>query len=315
MVKSLARLIPFFFFTLVLTFSLTTAFGCLRLWIGAARMIPPLPFSLPEALLNAALVAIPAAFYVTIMLSLGYASRWGFPPALTAAVILVLAPAFTLGLTLAHSRLLLQAEPPSAGGEGLKALGKSGLRLLQGDVSIIVLGDPADGRSPRISAVPGQPLAYLEHPREIGGAAPRLPPAPFRGENSPVMDSLITDLSLASEQIEARRVMGLNPLLLYLFSLALLLVSFYRVFAVSAWPLANMLLGTVLFRALLSFQTYIDSDALQSFIFFFLGRFIPQSVISPGVFALGGILVLLATLINAGRAGRTGRGGRRERHG
>jgi hypothetical protein len=104
--------------------------------------------------------------------------------------------------------------------------------------------------------------------------------------------------------------MGLLPFIVYLGSLCLLLVSFYQIFELTAWPLANMFLGAAIFRGLLTLETFIDSDAIQGFIYYFLGRLIPRSIISPVIFTLLGALILLYTvLINAGKGRRRRRRG------
>jgi hypothetical protein len=300
-VKNLARLVLYFSNVFILSLIAVSGICYLVVWIEAARNIPALPFAPAAALASAARIAIPAALYAAAFLSLNYGARREVPVAMGMAVLFALSLGFSLGASLAQSRLALQAA--SAGpGIARPTLGESGLRLLQGDVSIIVLGDPADGTSPRIAAVPGQPLVYMAAPRQIRNTPPRLPPVPFHEENSYAVGSLLTDFTLVSEQFEARLGTGFIPFIIYLGSLCLLLVSFYRVFEVTLWPLANMFLGALAFRGLLAFETFIDSDSIQSFIFFFLGRFIPRSVISPVIFALIALLVILySALIMASR--------------
>jgi hypothetical protein len=309
-VKNLARLVLFFTVIFILSVLIVTGLRYLLSWLDAARMIPALPFFRLSTLITSLRMAIPAALYIGMLFSLNYAARRVIPSPVAMPALFLLAVGFSLALSLAPARITVlgfAAEPlPVA----VPTLGKSGIRLLQGDVSIVVLGDPADGSSPRIAAVPGEPLVYMAAPRQIRNTPPRLPPAPFHDENSSVVDSLVTDFTLTAEQLNARLSQGLVPFLIYLAAFCLLLVSFYQIFEISAWPLANLFLGAMVFRALLALQTFVDSDAIQTFIFFFLGRFIPQNIISPVLFSLLGLLVILySALINAGRGRRRARYG------
>ncbi|MDR2515867.1 MAG: hypothetical protein LBC88_00630 [Spirochaetaceae bacterium] len=306
--KRLARLVLFFTFSFLLTFIFCAGIRYLLYRIDAARMIPALPFAPASALLGAIQMAIPAALHLSVMLSLSYAARKTVPPPAAIMAVFVLSLGFTLGASLGRERLELSL----AGGaeEALPTLGKSGLRLRQGDVSIIVLGDPAEGKSPRIVALPGEPLVYMAAPREIRNTPPRLPPVPFEEHPVAVTVSLLADLTLAADHFDSRLRADFYSFLLYLASLCLMLAAFYELFQTTSWPLVNIFIGAAIFRLLLAFETFIDSDAIQNFIFFFLGRFIPHRVISPAIFGLAGLLVILYTaLINAGRERR------RERYG
>jgi hypothetical protein len=312
-VRNLARVILFFTVSFLLCFVLAAAFRWFFFYLDAVRVIPALKFAPLSSLARALKTAIPAALYLCLMLSLSYAARNGAGPLSAIPVLFLLSLTSCLALSLGRFRLAIPALNAAAGGQERESapptLGQRGLRLLEGEVSIIVLGEPSDPASPRIVAAPGEALYYLSVPGGIRNTPPRLPPVPFLRNVFPLAGSIFADLDRAAEAIDVRQQAGFSTLLVYLASLCLMCVSFYPVFSASLWPLVNFFLGMILFRGILAFQVFIESDQIQNFIFFFAGRFIPKSVISPAVFGIAGTLALLyTTLLFAGK------GRKRERH-
>jgi hypothetical protein len=138
-----------------------------------------------------------------------------------------------------------------------------------------------------------------------GGAFPPLPPAPFYGGNSRIIGDIGLDFDLVSEHLFARLKSGVFFFIIYLFSLILLLSSFRFVFEISAWPLANLFLGILVFRGILSFEVFLNSEETQNLISFFTGRLVPSGFISPIIYTGIALLVLVYTLlIDAARGQR-----------
>jgi hypothetical protein len=123
------------------------------------------------------------------------------------------------------------------------------------------------------------------------------------------MTSLGLDFGIVSEQLFARLQSGLFFFCIYLFSITLLLSSFRFVFELSAWPLANLFFGILVFRGILSFEVFLDSGETQNLIGFFSGRLIPSGFISPAIYAGMALLVIMYTLlVSAARGRRRGMG-------
>ncbi|MDR3145412.1 MAG: hypothetical protein LBU21_03975, partial [Treponema sp.] len=79
----------------------------------------------------------------------------------------------------------------------------------------------------------------------------------------------------------------------YAAALLFLLVSLRGILELSAWPLANLLLGALVFRAVLALETFLDSGEILSFIAPFLGPWISPAFLSPLVFSGLGLLIML----------------------
>jgi hypothetical protein len=145
--------------------------------------------------------------------------------------------------------------------------------------------------------LPGRPLIYQELPAGPDNIITALPQAPFRIEESYLMNSILTDSALAAEQFETRLDAGLIPFAIYAGALIFLLVSLRFVMDLSSWPLANFFSGALVFRGILAFQTFIDSPVIQdSFLTFVDGR-IEGSFLSPIIFTGLAVLILIYTLL------------------
>jgi hypothetical protein len=297
-VKNLARLVLFFSGAFILSLLLTLGIRFLFGWIEAARAIPAQSVEPAVMLVAEAKASLSTAIYCAVLLSLSYTVRRVIPAAFSIFLVFMLTLVFSFALSLLLNRL---EAVESAATAVHKTLGEPGLRLNSADVTIVIMGDPADTASPRVIAMPDRPLIFQETPLP----SQRTPSIPFYGGNSWFMTSLGLDFGIVSEQLFARLQSGFFFFCIYLFSLALLLSSCRFVFELSAWPLANLFFGILVFRGILSFEVFLDSGETQSLIGFFAGRLIPSGFISPTIYTGIAFLVIIYTLlVNAARGRR-----------
>jgi hypothetical protein len=294
-VKSLARITIFFSVFFILSFFLAGAARFLQVWIEAAQVIPAKPIRIIDALISSGWRALPAAVYVALLGTISYTTRKNMPALLSIILLLILSMGFSLGLSLG----MLKAKNLSFS-SGLavpRTLGKPGLILSQGETAIVLLEDPATPNGARVVSIPGRPLMFQPVPIGSENTTISLPPAPFHTRTPYFITSLILDFALIADQLIHRLERGLFPLIIYLGSLCLLLVSLRFVFKFSSWPLANFFLGVLVFRGILAFQIFLDSEEIQTFLSYLLGGIIPRDIRSPAILTGIALLVLLYTFL------------------
>lgn len=269
-------------------------------WIDAVCAIPAQSVEPVAAFVAAAKASLSTAIYCAVLLSLSYTVRNVMPAAFSISLVFLFAFVFSFALSMLLNRL----EAVESGTAIVhKTLGETGLRLNSADVTIVIVGDPANAASPRVVAMPDRPLIFQEVPLP----SQRIPSVPFYNGNSWFMTSLSLDFRLVSEQLFTRLQSGLFFFCIYLFSLVLFLSSCRFVFELSAWPLANLFFGILVFRGILSFEVFLDSEKTQSLIAFFAGRLIPSGFISPTIYTGSALVVIIYTLlVNAARGRRRG---------
>lgn len=296
--KNLARLVLFFSNAFILSLLLTLGIRFLFSWIEASRAIPAQSIEPAAVLVAAAKASLSTAIYCAILLSLSYTVRRLMPVAFSISLVFLLTLVFSFALSVLMNRL---GAVESRAVLTPRTLGETGLRLGSADVIIVVMGDPANTASPRVVAMPDRSLIFQETPLP----SQRIPSAFFSGGNSWFMTSLGLDFGVVSEQLFARMQSDLFFFCIYLFSLALLLSSCRFIFELSAWPLANLFFGILIFRGILRFEVFLDSEETQNLIGFFAGRLIPSGFISPVIYTGIAFLVILYTLLaNAARGRR-----------
>jgi hypothetical protein len=305
-VKKAAQLVLFFSIAFILSLLIATGVRYLFSWIEVIRAVPGRAFYPVGLLVTSFQMALSTALYCAVLLSLSYSVRRKMAAGMSIILLFLLASGLTFGFSLALRRV--QAVESPAAASARPTLGGPGLRLRSGDVTIIMTGDPSDESGPRVVAMPDRPLIFQENPA-ARGAVPGLPSAPFYESRPAFMSELEIDFTLVSEQLYARLRMGVFQFCLYALSIILFLVSCRFVFELSSWPLANIFLGFLVFRGILAFQTFLDSEEIQRLILFFIGRLIPRSFISPFIYLALALLILLYTILtNAARGRRASRG-------
>ncbi|GHT77791.1 hypothetical protein FACS1894130_03300 [Spirochaetia bacterium] len=247
--------------------------------------------------------ALPTAVYCSILLTLSYSSRRHIPIPMTIICLCLLSGLFSLGLSLGLHRVIAVESPAAAAPR--PTLGEPGLILSLGETTMVVLGNPAEAGGPRVVSIPTRPLIYQSVPKGPQNTILELPPAPFHNEEFSLISGLFLDFSLVAEQFAARLQAGIIPFCLYLGGLCLFLVSFRFVFGLTSWPLANVFLGALVFRGILAFETFLDSEEIQTFIIFFLGGVSPE-IINPAVYCALGLIISLNTILISAARGRKG---------
>lgn len=301
--KNPAGLIVFFsgcFAIALFSFSIIRFF---QFRIDAVRFLPgrEVPFFLE--IISIVQWALPIALYLSILLSLNYTAQKNMPVPLSVLYLTLL----SLGLTLAVSEGIVRLEdmPARPARESPPPLGGPGLIFSRGDTTIVLLDVPSNIRGPRVVSLADRPLAYQEVPLGPNNTILELPPAAFRDETAPLLNSLGVDFSLSARQFGERRNAGFIPFLIYSFSLIFLLVSLRFVLEMSRWPLANLFLGAVVFRGILSLETFLNAREIQAFFEPFLGNRLEASFITPAIFGALGLVILFYTALN--RAARSRR--------
>jgi hypothetical protein len=300
-VKNLARLVLFFTLSFVIILIFAGMIRILWNWVDAARLISVQSGENLEDLVTAARSAIPAALYCSLLGALSYAARRRIPYLLAVFVLLVLSLGFTAAASLGISRLG-ESAPPWMTFTAPPGLGEPGLIVSQPDRVTVFLDDPQDTGGIRVIALPGQPLYY-----QISAPMQERLRLPFRVEQSRILDGLLADFSLSAHYMEAWFNVGLLPLGIYCGSLILLLISVGFVLNWSSWPLANLFFGALAFRGVLAFEALLNSRDIHFFLTAFLGALIPESLISPLIFCVLGLLIILYTVLVYLAKGKRGR--------
>jgi hypothetical protein len=249
--------------------------------------------TLPE-LFSAVQWALPVTVYFSLLLGLSYSVRRRTSFILSTIILAALTGAFSAGISMGADGLANVSFPP----KNPKILGSPGLILTQGDNRIILLEDPAEVRGARMVSLPGQPLIYQETPAGPDDTTLSLPPVPFRTTLDWSLQSLTIDFSLTGREFARRFSDGLESFLIYGLSLILLLVSLRFILNLSNWPLANLFLGALAFRGILSLETFLNSAHIQGILVSFLGERVPSLYITPLAFCTLAILICLYTGLN-----------------
>jgi hypothetical protein len=294
-------LLLFFSIVFILSLLIVSGIRFLFVWIEAVRMIPARGVEPVAAFIAALRASLSTAIYCAALLSLSYAARRIMPVAFSIFLVFLLTVVFSLALSLALYRLEAVESTVTA---AHKTLGEPGLRLKSGEVTIVVVGEPSNTASPRVVAMPDRALIYQETPQLLQNGPPILPLVSFFSGNSWFMTSLGLDFGIVSEQLIARLNSGIFSFGIYLLSLALLLSSCRFIFDFSSWPMANLFLGVLIFRGLLAFEVFLDSEEIQNLISFFVGRLMPSGFISPTIYTGIAFLIILNTLLAGAARGR-----------
>jgi hypothetical protein len=263
--------------------------------------------------------ALPFTLYTTTLLAMSYACRTKISTPGAFALLFVLAFGFTYAVSLGISHAKGMALPPLT--IGRETLGKPGLVLSGRGMTVVLLDDPSNAAGERVVSLDDRALFYRPDPTEPDGSPIPLPSAPFKLKNSALFDGLLVDFSLAAKELSARFAAGFLSYAAYAGALIFMLLSLTAVLDIGAWPLANIFIGAVLFRLVLSFEVFIGRRDTLASLAEFLGRWMPAYLVAPGVIGAAGVLLALYSglvfLAGAGGMGGVrgnGRTGKR-RHG
>ena len=291
--KNLAKLTLFFSLCFIAVFFASILLRLLASWVELTRIIPVGPEPIGDAV-AIAWKALPVALYLTILLTLSYTARCKMPVALSIIGIIIMACIFTLGVSFGITRsgamnLALRPVTPLQG--------EAGLILTQSNNSIVLLKDPGEIKGPRLVSIPGKPFIYQEIPAGPNNTILSLP-ALSLGYNTPwFIRSLDIDFSLSAGELKERFSDNLFSFGLYAFSIIFLLASLRFLLEFSQWPLANFFLGALVFRLILMLEIFLNSGEINALAGSFLTDRVPPMLVTPVVFAVLGVLILLYTLL------------------
>ena len=291
--KKLAKLTLFFSISFVIVLIITILLRLLSSWIDLVRIIP-LGELLIDNATEAAWKAFPATLYLTILLVLSYTARRNIPVPLTIIVVIILGCVFTAGTSIGISRV--EAQKPAL--EPVSPIqGRPGLILSRSDNAMIILRESRDVRGPRVVSIPGRPLIYQAVPLGPNNTILNLPALSF-GENTPwFIRSVSIDFSLSSAEMKSRLENDYISFAVYVFSLILCLGSLRIILELSKWPLANLFIGVVVFRGILSLEIFLNTREMNELIASFLDGRLPPMLITPAVFGALGILIIFYSLM------------------
>ncbi|GHU79578.1 hypothetical protein FACS189462_5290 [Spirochaetia bacterium] len=292
--KNIARLLRSFSLCFTALFLSAVLIRYLHIRIEALRFLTPMTGQALPELLSAVQWALPVTIYTSLLLGLSYSIRRRIPFILTMIILVLLTGAFSAGICLGTDGLTNVSFLP----KNPKLQSKPGLILTQGDNRYILLGDAAETEGPRVVSLPGQPLIYQESPAGPDNTVIPLPPAPFRTTMDWILQSLTIDFSLTGRELARRFKDGLEPFLIYGLSLVFLLVNLRFILNLSNWPLANLFLGALAFRGILSLETFLNSEQAQTFLIAFLADRVPTPYITPLIFCTLAVLVCLYAGLN-----------------
>jgi hypothetical protein len=144
-----------------------------------------------------------------------------------------------------------------------------------------------------VAVIPGQPMIFYESARVNFD----LPPVPFTDDTPWFLKDISIDIRLNAEIFQKKFSEGIFPFLLYAGSLIFLLCSLGNAFKFSTWPLANLFLGILGFRAILAVETFLNTPEIQDVIDSFLRGMIPLTLAVPFIFLGTGLLLHLYSFL------------------
>jgi hypothetical protein len=290
--KNVAKLAVFFSISFILLFLFSAVFRFLALWIEAVRTMP-VRHDYSGNFVLALGWAVPVALYVSVLLCHSYAAREKIPVFLSIICTIVLSGVFILSSSIG----VKQFRGVSFAMELAPSIReRQGLILSRNDTTMILLSENGL-EGPRVLSFPDQDLLYQGE--SWGPVSAVLAPAlPFGNETPWFIHSIFIDFSLTARQLDMRFLEGLFPFLIYAGGLILLLGSFRSLLRLSAWPLANLFLGALIFRGILSLETFLNQQETQLLISSFIGNRLPGAFITPLAFSCLGIFIILYTLLS-----------------
>ena len=257
-----------------------------------AKSLPPRPETILSLIITAAHWALSLTLFSSIIITLNYVVRKSFNALISSICVITLAFGFCFGISTALNQW--KSVPP-AQIEGVR-LGGKGLilsnALNRNTTTVVLMEGTANPFGARVTAIPGQPLAFHEslamHPVRSNLT---LPPIPFVDEKPWFMESISIDIRLNAETLQQKFIQGFFPFLLYTGSLIFMLTALGYAVKFSAWPLANLFLAVLVFRGILALITFFNSPEIQEITGSFLNNRFPVNLALPLLFLGFGLLV------------------------
>jgi hypothetical protein len=308
--KKVARFVIFSSLTVVLLLVFSIIFRFFAYWIESVKTVSNIMDTEQTALITIIRQALPETLFLSILFSLSYSVRKKIPALISIIVLFILSGTFCLGFFMGVEKIEAMDIPVFSNfpltAENIEL--RPGIILSTRDMDMILLkendglfgnnpgtvGRTAFSGFPRIISFPESALIYQEVPISRDTTFFNLP----LGEEIPwFLQSILIDLNLTARELDLRYKEGLASFFLHGFSLILLLVSLRFLFGMSSWPLANLFLGAMAFRGVLSLQIFLITPETGVIIRSFLGNRVEGSLIPPLVFLVLSALVILYTFL------------------
>jgi len=286
--RGLAKLSILFTLTFLIIFLAAAGIKFLSLRVEWAQNLPLKPETTLTLLIAAAHWALSLTMHLTILLSLSYGARKDYFPPMVVICVTALSLLFHFGVSTA----LYQWKNVPSAVTVEKQTGEKGLilsnNLNRNETAVILLEGPAEPLGPRVTAIPEQPLRYLESTSNVNLD---LPPIPYGDDTPWFLKSVSIDLKLSEAQIFRRFLEGRHSYFIYAGALIFLLSSLGFAIKFSVWPLANIFLGALAFRGILAVETFLNTPEMQEILGSFLGDMLPVSMAVPAAFFSFGMLI------------------------
>ena len=291
-VKNLAKLALFFSLSFVIIFLASTGVRFLSLWIEWVCTLPPKDESFLNLLISAAHWALSLALYGALLLSLSYAVRKHYFALMTIVCLIALSFGLTFGIL---SALEHWKSVPSASINS-KPLGERGVMLSKSlnknETVYVLLNGTAFSQGPRVVAQSGKPMNF-----QTANPGFDLPQVSLGNKNPWFFNNLSTDIKLNANQLSLRYNAGFIPFLMYAGALIFFLCSLGFVIKFSAWPLANLFLGFLVFRGVLALEIFFNSPEIQDVFFSFLNNKLPLAFTVPFIFLGFGLMIYIYSIL------------------
>jgi hypothetical protein len=292
-VKDFLKQAVLFIISFLVIFLAAAGLRFLLLRVDWAKNLPPRPEAALTLLINAAHWALSLALFSSILFSLSYSVRKNYSALISVITVMCLSLLFSFGFSffLENWKSVPPAQntPLSLGEKGV-ILSNS---LNRNETAVILLNGTAEPLGPRVTVIPGQPMVFYESARMNFD----LPPVPFMDDTPWFLKSLSIDIRLNSEIFQKKFSQGFFSFFIYAGSLIFLLCSLGNAFKFSAWPLANLFLDILIFRAVLAVTTFLNTLEIQDVIDSFLRGLIPLSLAVPLIFLTTGLLLHLYSFL------------------
>ncbi|MDR2900678.1 MAG: hypothetical protein LBV20_04075 [Treponema sp.] len=282
----------------------------IEVWIDATRHIPALSIAVFPEITRILLSSIPISVYLSMLLSLSYSVRRKIKAPISILVLLIISMACNIAASMAlkNQYQLTESYPAEAPRQSVSTLGYPGLMLTQQDITMVLLEDPAKTDGSRVVSIPGQALIYQEKPIGPGNTILPLPSAPFQRELPYFLKSIMLDFSLAARHYQNMLNQEWILFVIHTAAICLLLSSLRFIFTVSRWHLANLFLGALVFRGILTLEIFLNTDKILSLIHNFIGNWLPNQYTGPIIFTCISILVILYSFLAYLARGRLKKG-------
>ena len=271
-----------------------TCLKYLSLRVDWAKNLPPKPETAITLIITAAYWALTLTMFSTILLATNYIARKKNFPLTSILTVIVLSISFSYGTTFVLDQMKSVLPVQTAGIQ----MGEKGLilsnSLSRNVTSIVLLEGTANPYGPRVTAIPGQPLAFYE---SAAGTNFDLPPIPFGDDTPWFLKSLDIDIRMNAEMFLQKYNEGNISWLIYTGSFIFILCSLGFFLKFSVWPLANLFLAAIAFRGILALGIFLNAGEIQDMINSFLNNIRLAGLALPLSFVGFGILIYIYSVL------------------